>query len=100
MAWSDAARRAALLARRLKRVGRFEPKTSKQQTQKDYLMAGMKQRLAKWRARTTVEVSSLKDRRGVVSVKTRSGERFEVHARDTGGVMPRVGSILYRKRGS
>jgi hypothetical protein len=49
VAWSDAARRAAVLARRLKRVTRFDPKTSKQVDQQAYLTAKISQRLSKTR---------------------------------------------------
>lgn len=44
MAWSDAARRAAAAARRLKRVMRYEAKTSRQEDQKSYLTEKLRQR--------------------------------------------------------
>lgn len=47
MAWSDAARRAAVEARRLRRVMRYQPKHSQKQTQKDYLQAKLSGRFAR-----------------------------------------------------
>jgi hypothetical protein len=39
-------------------------------------------------------VGSLSGQRGVMRVTTNAGERFDIHGRDTGGMMPRPGEDI------
>lgn len=57
MAWSDAARRAAVLARRLKRVQNYQPKNYDQAKQRRSLMVHLGERTQAWRENARAEAS-------------------------------------------
>jgi len=63
MAWSDAARRAAQLARRLKRVLRYDAPGPRKQDQKDYLVAELSQKVTRLRNRVRMEQSQFREAR-------------------------------------